>query len=93
MKLLNLKINVNTPWEYFRNLGCLHGNITRHKAWELEYTFYAGTLIDLDVSFGIREDHAGFECIVGLLGYTVRFHIYDTRHWDYETNNWVHHVI
>jgi hypothetical protein len=93
MKLLNLKINISTPWEYFRNLGCLHFKLTKNKACELEYTFYAGTLVELDVNYGIREDHAGFEFIIGLLGYIVRFHIYDTRHWNYETNDWEHYVI
>jgi hypothetical protein len=27
--------------------------------------------------------------MLGLLGYSVEFHFYDTRHWDFETNTWV----
>jgi len=89
MKLINLRFNLATPWDYFKSLGCLHGRLTRYKAWELEHTYYAGSLLDCEFVASVGEDHAGLEICLGLLGYGVGFRIYDTRHWNYTLNKWV----
>ena len=86
MKLFNLQTQIYLPFEHFKNLGCVHGRINANKAWELEHTYYSGSLLDVDISFSVREDHAGLDFTVGLLGYGVSFRIYDTRHWSYENN-------
>jgi hypothetical protein len=89
MKIIHFRFNIATPWDQFKNLGCLHGRLTRYKAWELEHTYYAGSAIDCDFTISTREDHAGFELAVGILGYGVGFRLYDTRHWNSELNTWV----
>jgi hypothetical protein len=89
MKIIHFRFNIATPWGQFKNLGCLHGRLTRYKAWELEHTYYAGSAIDCDFTISAREDHAGFELAVGILGYGVGFRLYDTRHWNSELNTWV----
>ena len=33
-------------------------------------------------------DHAGVSLWLGLSGFDVGLHFYDTRHWDYENNRW-----
>ena len=33
-------------------------------------------------------DHAGPEFELGLLGYNVQLGMYDTRHWNNETDSW-----
>ena len=88
MNLFKLQFSIGTPFEYFKNLGSLYGRLGKHKAWELEHTYYAGCLFDIDTKASIRQDHAGFELVLGLLGYAVNFRIYDTRHWNYETRRW-----
>lgn len=35
-----------------------------------------------------KTDHAGVSLWLGLLGFDVGLHFYDTRHWDYENNRW-----
>jgi len=89
MKLFNLQTQIYLPFEHFRNLGSIHGRITTHTAWELEHTYYSGSLLDIDISLSIREHHAGFEFTLGLLGYGVSFRIYDTRHWCNENNSFI----
>lgn len=43
--------------------------------------------LELDLSWR-GEDHAG-PCInVEILGYLVRFKIYNTKHWDYDNGTW-----
>ena len=88
--MINLRLELQNPWskDRFKNLGCLHGRITKHKAWELEHTFYDGMIIDCDFKFSTKGDHAGLSIMLGLLVYGVHFTVYDTRHWDYENNCW-----
>ena len=88
MKIFSLRTQIYLPFDHFKNLGCISGRLSKHTAWELEHTYYSGSLLDIDTSLGIREDHAGFEITLGLFGYGVHFHIYDTRHWNNETNKW-----
>lgn len=86
MKLFNLQTQIYLPFEHFKNLGCIHGRIGANNAWELEHTYYSGSLLDIDISLSTREHHAGFEITLGLFGYGVSFRIYNTRHWDCDTN-------
>jgi hypothetical protein len=89
MKLFNLQTQIYLPFEHFKNLGSVHGRMGANTAWELEHTYYSGSLLDIDISLSIREDHAGFEITLGLFGYGVSFRIYDTRHWNYETCSFI----
>lgn len=59
-----------------------------HKAWEFN-GYQTAQLIELDFGLSFKGDHAGLRTMLGLFGYSVEFHLYDTRHWDFETNTWV----
>jgi hypothetical protein len=89
MKLVNLQTQIYLPFEHFKNLGSVHGSMGANTAWELEHTYYSGSLLDVDISLSIKEDHAGLEITLGLFGYGVSFRIYDTRHWNYETCSFI----
>jgi hypothetical protein len=91
--MINFRLEIASPctWDYFRNLGCLHGRISKIKAWELEHSYYSGMLLDAEFKLTARGNHAGLEFVLGILGYGIAFRIYDTRHWDYETNTWVNY--
>jgi hypothetical protein len=88
--MINLRFQIDSPctWDYFKNLGCLHGSFTKNKHWELEHNYYSGSLVDCEFQINRQSDHAGLTVTIGLLGYGISFRIYDHRHWDYETNNW-----
>jgi len=64
-----------------------HGKLSENKSWEFN-TYKTSTIISLEVSISFRCDHAGVHLMGGLFGRLVEFHMYDTRHWDYETNSW-----
>jgi hypothetical protein len=38
-----------------------------------------------------KTDHAGIEFGIGIFGYGVNFRIYDTRHWNSDTDTWEEH--
>ena len=88
MKIFSLRTQISLPFDHFKNLGSVSGKLFSTHGWELEHTYYSGSLFDIDISWGIREDHAGFEICLGMFGYGVHFHIYDTRHWDYKKKTW-----
>jgi len=94
MHILNLRFELKNPvdrWDYFNNLGCLFGRISQHKAWELEHSYYSPLLLDVEVRWTHKQDHAGISIGFGMLGYGVSFRIYDNRHWNEETNSWEEH--
>jgi hypothetical protein len=44
MKIFNLRTQISLPFDHFKNLGCISGRINKHTAWELEHTYYSGSL-------------------------------------------------
>lgn len=88
MKVFSLRTQISLPFDNFKNLGCISGMLWCSKAWELEHSYYSGSLVDIDVQLTTQEDHAGFEITLGVFGYGVHFRIYDIRHWNHERNIW-----
>lgn len=52
-----------------------------HKAVEFE-VYRDTTIICLMFRLTARQDHGGVMLDIGLLGYSVSLHYYDTRHWN-----------
>jgi hypothetical protein len=91
MNILNIRIELTNPfdrWDYFNNLGCIHGKLAKYLAWELEHSYCSTLLLDVEAKITHKTDHAGIEIGVGLLGYGINFRIYDTRHWNHFDNCW-----
>jgi hypothetical protein len=87
--VINLNLTIRNPWsDRFKIVVAGNKKITQNKAWEFEI-YRSDTVIELETRISIREDHAGIVLGFGLLSWTVRAQIYDTRHWDYEAKNWV----
>jgi hypothetical protein len=86
--MIDLKFEIENPFsERFEMLASTSKRLTRHKA--VEASAYKTTnIITLSLSYCIRQDHAGLRIVLGLVGYECQLHIYDTRHWDDETNSW-----
>jgi hypothetical protein len=91
MQILNMRIELANPfdrWDCFKNLGCLYGKLSSHLAWELEHSYYSPLLVDFELRWSTRTDHAGFELGIGVVGYGIHFRVYDIRHWNTETSRW-----
>lgn len=88
--MINLRFELKNPWskDRFKNLGCIHGRLSKYKSWELEHTFFDGLLADFEFKFTTKEDHAGLSLILGIVGYAIHLSIYDTRHWNYDEGRW-----
>lgn len=72
-----------------------HGRIFKfvHKFWELdiswseptEWTNYFAT----DFRLNRKADHAGFHFSLDIMRFSFEFYVYDHRHWDYDSNQWL----
>jgi hypothetical protein len=86
--MINLNFNICNPWS--NRWDILWSNrklIGKHKA--VEFNGYrTNHIINVDFNFKPAGDHGGARIMLGLFGFDVELHLYDTRHWDYTTNTW-----
>ncbi len=87
--MINFQINLRVPGsDRFRNIRCWHG-ITPfvHKFWEVQI-YKSADILDIFLRISRKQNHAGIQTGLGLLGFNVEFQIYDSRHWNDETQRW-----
>jgi hypothetical protein len=77
--------------DQWASLFCKNGRTPwAHKAWEIQgHNLGWGDLITFEFSWTRKTDHAGVSLKLGLFGYVIEGQIYDSRHWDSETNDYV----
>lgn len=63
--------------------------LSKHKFFELDIYTYDFYLFEITIDISFNKNHAGIEFELGILGRYVYLKIYDNRHWDNLTNNWV----
>ncbi len=85
--MISFSFGLNNPfssrWDNIYNRSAVLGK----KAVEFEI-YRDTTILGCSFRWTTRQDHAGVNLELGLLGYTVSFQYYDTRHWDNEKNQW-----
>jgi len=69
-----------------------YGKLFCNKFWELQidvdFNYFFN--IEIDALHPLHgRDHAGVYCNLTLFGLSFIFSIYDSRHWDTETNSWI----
>ena len=80
----------SNPINDFKTLFFLSRQLSRNKFVELQAYRYNWYWINVDFECRLSGcDHAGLEIDVGVFGYCISFYLYDTRHWDDATNDWV----
>jgi len=68
---------VSSPlkYDYFKNLGSLHGNLPKNLMWELEHCYSAKQLLEVQL-----QTQGIFRIALGILGYGIDFTIYKKDH-------------
>ena len=90
--MIHISFGLSNPWgQPFDNLWNRSGLITNHKAWEVEL-LQTRQVIGFEFSYTRRQSHAGLTVELAVLGRSVCFRIYDTRHWNAETGAWEVHL-
>lgn len=82
--MIYFNINIRHPgwWRRFENIKTWHGSTPiPNKYWEVQ-VIKNDNLLRVELGWTVREDHAGVNLELGLLGYEIHFTIYDNRHWN-----------
>ena len=88
--MIYFNINIRNPWwvERFKNIRNWHGSTPFHnKYWEVQI-IKNDNLLRCEFEFTVRQDHAGANLELGLLGYEIHFTFYDNRHWNHKEGRW-----
>ena len=90
--MIHLSFSLNNPFvrPVFKLLFVRYFNF-KYKTFEAQIYKDSADLIALNINYTIRGDHAGITLGVGLFGYRFDINVYDNRHWDYVTNDWMKH--
>ena len=86
--VIYINLTIRNPWsDRFEIVSSWGQKIFKHKAWEIEI-YRSDTVAELEFKITLQEDHAGVTLGLGLISYTLRAQLYDTRHWNYATQCW-----
>jgi hypothetical protein len=86
--MINFNFSLSNPWSNrWKTLWTKHRLLYTNKV--VEFNGYkTNSLITVDINLSLQTDHAGLRLMLGLFGYEVEVHFYDTRHWDSEKDTW-----
>lgn len=90
--MIKLSFQISNPIgkENFKSYWSWTKSFSDHKHLEMQLYRYKAYLLEVELDLHWRGfDHAGPELNLGLFGYNLRMKLYDSRHWDYDTNQWV----
>jgi hypothetical protein len=80
--MININISLTNPWSNrWRTLFFKSGLLPNHKAWEFN-GYQTHHIVDINFSLTVTGDHPGVFLMLGLIGYSLEFSVYDTRHED-----------
>lgn len=89
--MINFHISLINPWRH-TNYCATKGKtyqLSKNKSLEVEYNGSTSTLIRCDFTYSHAVDHGGFFLELGLLSNNIRINLYDNRHWDEYTNDYL----
>lgn len=86
--MINFGFTIENPYSDKFDAGwCWSGKLTKNKAWEVQ-AYRSNVIVECEIRLTHRTDHAGFKIELGLFSFSFVAQIYDTRHWNYDTQNW-----
>ena len=86
--MISVQTRISNPWSNrWASIFGRHGMLSQHRAWEFN-VYKTNCLINVDLSITTHTDHAGVHLMLGLLGFELELHVYDTRHWNHDAKTW-----
>ena len=89
--MIYFNFNIRNPYWWNRWEGIKHwagGTPFKHKFWEVQI-MKNSELFRIEFGWTVKQDHAGINLELGLLGYEIHFTFYDNRHWNAEEGRWM----
>lgn len=86
--MIYVNLNIDNPFsDRWSTIFNKNGLLPKHKAWEFN-GYRTNHLFNVGFKLNFKGDHAGLQIELGLLGRSLEFSVYDTRHWNYEKDSW-----
>ena len=86
--MINFSFGLSNPFaSRWANIFNKSKQIAKHKFAEFE-VYRDTTIVSVSFRWTTRQDHAGMNLELGLLGYTMSLQCYDTRHWNKEAGRY-----
>jgi hypothetical protein len=80
--MININFEITNPLSIrWSTMTMFSRKFSKNKAVEVN-TYKTNDLFLFSFNWTTRCDHAGVRCCIGLLGYQLEIHQYDTRHWN-----------
>jgi hypothetical protein len=89
--MINVNFTIDYPWpnNKFKTLFYRAWKMPiRYKFFEIQVVHDYTDLVCFDFHWKLKGDHAGIRLGLGLSGYQIMFELYDTRHWNYDSDGW-----
>ena len=90
--MIRIGLTIRNPFfkqNNFKNLYTTDGSITKNKHWEFEIIRDEWNWFEFTCSLECSgHDHAGPELTIGIGNYEIGMRIYDSRHWNIDTQDW-----
>jgi hypothetical protein len=90
--MINVNFEIGYPWwnDKFKSFfSRAWQTLIKHKYFEIELLQDNLNLFHFQFNWTTKQDHAGIKLELGLFGYELWCHLYDSRHWDYTNNCWM----
>lgn len=87
--MISISFNLSNPWsKRWQNLWSrAYALPVKNKFIELE-VFNDNTIVSFMFRLTTRQSHGGLSMELGLLGYSISFDFYDSRHWNDEAGRY-----
>lgn len=89
--MLNCSFVIENPWSKYkwRSMWTWHKKIAKHKSIDVQFMGYSKDILGFRLELDWRgRDHAGPRIEIIIATYTLCVHMYDDRHWNWETDEW-----
>ena len=80
-----IQISLSRPTFLYSIFGLSLNILTGQSVFDFSFGLF-GDFISFDIDWSRKCDHAGFRFSLIILGLMIHFNIYDTRHWNYDKN-------
>ena len=88
-KILDVSVYFNKNIEFFRDIIDLGFEISPERSPISMWVTILSDLFEFRFSWSKNEDHAGVSFYLGILWFTLNIMYYDTRHWDYDKEEYM----
>lgn len=88
--MIYARLVLHNPWynNKFKNLFNKAWIVGKYKVLEFEILYADYDILEFSFEWARRLDHAGIELSFGLFGLSFSIRLYDTRHWNEQTQDW-----